>query len=199
MPDPSEMLLRLPDMIVGMLSDLNLAFRRVNAGTLGSLGFALGPVFRMGDSEIQMRGRMAKSEGNKILFFPSEQSDKGAEFAISLPVKVEHPPEDTPWGLAMGLLVYDELVRRKVYRAAVQALGYMSLDQIGAAPVWRVGPGEYLVMVPGDQPRAALVTVEGQEATGKALTDLMELWGILGRLVTTLAGKYEAVVGKVTE
>lgn|GEM_PF-4001623 len=199
MPNPNEMLVRLPDLVAGMLTDLNIAFRRVNAGTLEGLSFSEGPVFRMGDSQIQMRGRMAKAEGQKILFFPAEQSERGAEFAISLPVRVEHPPEDTPWQLAMGLMVFSDEVRRKVYRAAIRALTFLSMDQIGAAPVWRLGPGEYFVQVPGERPRGALVSIEGNRAVAEPLEGADALWGVQSRLNGLLAGKYEAVVGKITE
>ncbi len=199
MPNPDEILVRLPDLIAGMLTDLNIAFRKANAGLLENLAFSKGPVFRMGDSQVQFKGRMAQAEGQKILFFPSEQSERGAEFAVSLPVKVEHPPEDTPWTLAMGLMVFDRKVRRKVYKAAIRALAYVSLDQIGAAPVWRIGPGEYLVVVPGGAPRGALVSIEGSHATAEGLESADALCGAMGRLAGIMAGKYEAVVGKITE
>jgi len=199
MPVSDEVLMRLPDLISGMLLDLSLAFRKANSGTLAGLGFAEGPVFKMGDSEVQMRGRMAQSEGNKIFFFPAEQEEKGAEFAVRLPVRVEHPPEDTPWQLAMGLLVFDEGTRRKVYRAAIKAMTFVSLQQIGAAPVWRVGPGEYLVTVPGESLKGALVTIDGSRTTGKALASQEALEAIMVRLTTILAGKYAAVLGKITE
>jgi len=200
MPDPIEMLTSLPELISGVLVDLRLAFRKANAGLLEGLAFSSGPVFKMGDSQVQMRGRMARSEGNKILFFPAEQEERGAEFAIALPIRVEHPPEDTPWQLAMGLMVFNDKIRRQVYKAAIKALTFVGMDQIGSAPVWRVAPDEYLVVVPGgNKLRAASVDLSGADATGKAIDGPDALWEILGRLVGVLAGKYEATLGKITE
>ena len=193
MPSPDKMLLDLPELVAGLLSDLSLAFKKVNANTLEGMGFASGPVFKMGDSEVQMRGRMAQAEGQKVLFFPAEQTEQGAEFAIRLPVNVEHPPDDAPWGLAMGLMVFDAELRRKVYVAAIKALSYVSMKDIGTAPVWRIGPDEYLVVRPGEGFRAVVVTMSGGVATGRVVGTR----DALRRLVTQMSDRYAAVLGAI--
>jgi hypothetical protein len=196
MPDQDEMFVDLPALLAGMLSDLDLAFKKKNASAMNDLGVATGPIFRMADSVIDFRGRMAHAEGNKVLFFPSEQSERGAEFAVRMPVKVDHPPEDTPWSLAMGVLVFDPEIRKQVYDAAISAITFVSMDQIGCAPIWRLGAGEYFVVVPMGAPRGAIVTVLGGRVEATPYEGA-ELLSPIMRLAGLLTSKYAAVLGKI--
>lgn len=196
---PDDELVRLPVLIAGILGDLNLALTRVNADTLERLPFAEGGTFRMDDAYVEMRGRAVKAEAGGILFFSMEQEEKGAEFFIRLPVKVEHPPEGFPWELGTGLQVFDPKRRKRIYRAAIKAIGSIGWPEMGRAPIFRTAPGVYLIIVPGDTLRAARVTREGNGWTGTSVEDLDTLWGLLGPLAEKMAVSIEKAIGRITK
>ena len=195
---PDEDIVALPELVAALLTDINLAFMKANANTLKSLPFSDSAVFRLEGAEVEMQGRAAKVEGGGLFLFSQEQESKGSAFRIRLPIRVQNPPPEYPWELAGGLMLVDGERRREVYLAAIHAVGMVGMKTMGRAPVWRVGPGEYLVLVPGDKLRGARVTRGGAGWTGESLESPEALWSALGTLVEALARRYEAVLGSVT-
>jgi len=193
---PDDGIEDLPNLLAKTLEDIQDGFRKANAKTIQDGPFrGPGAAFRIGSGVVfEFKGHAQSTEGGGILF-SSDMEAKGTETFIRVPVDVDQPPEGFPWQMASGGMILDYATRKPIYRAAITAIGFLSWPDINTSPVWRVGPGQYVVLVAKRGGCLAFVERSGGGYAGKSAQVSPAVAAIIGPLATSLTQLISAAVG----